>query len=153
MIIAAHTAAGGFVGRAVNPDTGLQWTLTIFLAAGSHIILDFLPQIGYTFTPLLRTIDLGAAVIVLFIMMKIASNKKAVMVVGAAAAAPDIEHLLVEYTGIMERRVFISHLEGFPRMELSWQAGLIVETGVIVLAVAGIYFLEKRKARRKYKLL
>ena len=142
MIIAAHTAVGGLLGRVINPDTGKGWVLTILLAAGSHIPLDFLPQIGYTFTPTLRLLDLLAAVLILVIMVRIATSKKSILLAGIAAAAPDIEHFLVEYTEPVNRRIFISHLESFPRIELSWQWGLIVESGVILLAIAGVYFLE-----------
>ncbi len=144
MIIAAHTAVGGLLGRGINPRTGRGWTLTIFLAVGSHIPLDYLPQIGYTFTAALRLLDLAAAVLVLLLMLRISGAKKAVFLAGFAAAAPDLEHLLVDYTGIMENRIFISHLENFPRIELGWQAGLAVETAVIMLSLAGVYILEKR---------
>ena len=144
MIIATHTAVGGLLGRGINPDTGRGWALTILLAAGSHIPLDFLPQIGYTFTPILRLLDLTAAVLVLLIMMRIATSKKPILLAGIAAAAPDIEHFLVEYTELMNRRIFISHLESFPRIELSWQWGLIVEAGIILLAIIGVYILKLR---------
>ncbi len=143
MIVAAHTAAGGFLGRLMNPDSGRKWTLTIFLAAGSHILLDYLPQIGYTFDLYLRLIDLTGAVLIMLLMIKLVDFKKPVLIAGVAAAAPDIEHLLVDHTDIMSERIFISHWDSFERIELSWQWGLAVEAGVIILALTGIYLIER----------
>lgn len=140
MVTMAHAACGGFIGCVVSPKSRLQWFLVAILSLGSHVLLDFIPHWDYPWHLGWIIGDILAAAGVTALIMYICALKKAVAVGAVLASMPDIEHLLVRYTELLESQIFLSHLPWFPhgQMDLPW-GGVIQIVFTLIFLVACQY--------------
>ncbi len=147
MIISAHAAAGAFIGAAIKPESKKAWAGTIVLALGSHALLDFVPHWHYPFIPLWLALDIIAALVIVFLIIKITRIKngsdKAVVIAALVAAGADIEYVLVEFSLLLPEPVFLSHRPGFPHLHAGFFWGNITQFMVVVISLAGSYYLSR----------
>ena len=71
MVVTAHAATGGFIGRAFNPTNKKEWGMTIIIAVGSHLLLDFIPHWDYPFRFIWIALDLLAAALIIYMLIKL----------------------------------------------------------------------------------
>jgi len=149
LIISAHAAAGAFIGAAIKPESKKAWGGTILLALGSHALLDFVPHWHYPFVPLWITLDIIAALVIVFLIIKITRIKnaavKAVVIAALVAAGVDIEYVLVEFSLLLPEPVFLSHRPWFPHLHAGIFWGNITQILVVALALAGSFYLSRAR--------
>lgn len=134
MIVSAHAAAGAALGSIMKTKSYKDWALLVAAGVASHAVLDFIPY-WYSDHSVFIAVDTALIIVISLAIIYGTGRFYPVLVGTIAAVAPDLEHVLVEYSIILEETVYISHRAWFPRSIIPpfW--------GILIQAIFTIFFI------------
>jgi len=131
------------LGCAIKPDSLGKWVLLITASLGSHVILDLIPHWERPSELTWVVADFLLGSIMAFLIIYISKIVIPVIVGALLGVIPDIEHKLVSY-GLMEEKLFISHLQFFPHQDWNFPWGVLIQIVFLGATLLLCYYLGKR---------